>query len=108
MANLVKTGLGGHRIKKEAEKREGYYWTPSLWIPGAGMKFEYVDITTQEQLEAVTHDAAGRRLYAQASQTFTGLEVTTSGYTGTISGIDLAPSGTINLQVFNGLITDAY
>lgn len=100
MANLVKTGLGGHRIKKEAEKREGYYWTPPLWTPGSGMMFEYINITTQEDLEGATHDSDGRRLYAQASQTHTGLRVTTSGYTGTVSGA--------NLQILNGLIIDAY
>lgn len=101
MANLVKTGLGGHRIKKEAEKKEGYYWTPPLWIPGSGITFSHVDITTQEDLAGATHDAQGRRLYAQASQTHTGLYVTTSGYSGTVSG-------TVHLEILNGLITNAY
>jgi hypothetical protein len=101
MANLVNTGLGGHRIKKEAAKKEGYYWNPPLWIPGSGIQFRYVDITTQEDLEGASHDAAGRKLYAQASQTITGLQVTTSGYTGTVSG-------TMHLAILNGLIVDVY
>ena len=101
MANLVKTGLGGHRIKKQAEKKEGYYFSPPLWIPGSGIAFEYVDITTQEDLEGASHDSAGRKLYAQASQTVTGLQVTTSGYSGTVSG-------TVHLEILNGLIVNAY
>jgi hypothetical protein len=98
MANLVKTGLGGSRIKKESEKREGFYWDPPLWIPGEGITFEYVDINTAEDLATASHDAEGRILYPQASQTITGLQVTTSGYTGEIT----LASGTYN--VVNGLI----
>jgi hypothetical protein len=98
MANLVKTGLGGSRIAKEAEK--DYYWKPELLIPGAGIEFQYVDLTTKEELEAASHDSAGRLLYPQASQTRVGLQVTTSGYTGTISG-------TYALEIANGLIVDA-
>lgn len=100
MANLVKTGLGGSRRKKESEKREGYYWSPDLLIPGTGMKFEFVDIHTQEELNEAFHDPDGRIMYPQASQTITGLMVTPSGYTGTIT-----VSGSVELEVVNGLIT---
>lgn len=100
MANLVKTGLGGHRIAKEAEKREGYYWTPPLWVPGVGITFSYKDVTTKEDLDAATHDAQGRKMYPQASQTHTALEVTTSGFSGTASGTFTT------MTIVNGLITD--
>ena len=99
MANLVKTGLGGSRMKKEAEKN--YYWKPELFIPGEGVEFTLVDLTTKEELEGVMQDADGRIMYPQASQTRTGVRLTTSGYTGTASG-------TVHLEILNGLIVDVY
>ena len=99
MANLVETGLGGSRIQKEADK--DLYWKPNLLIPGEGMKFSLVDLTTKEELDAVMQDADGRMMYPQAAQTQTGLKITTSGYSGTVSGS--AISGYL-FEVVNGLI----
>lgn len=101
MANLVVTGLGGSRKKKESQKREGYYWKPDLMIPGSGVAFDYVDIHTKDELESAFQDDDGRIMYPQAAQTITGLMVTTSGYTGTVSG-------TVHLEILNGLIVNAY
>lgn len=97
MANLVKTGLGGSRMQKEADK--DLYWQPNLLIPGAGIQFDLVDLTTKEELDGAMQDADGRMMYPQASQTLTGLQITTSGYTGTVSG-------TVVMDVVNGLIVD--
>jgi hypothetical protein len=98
MANLVETGLGGSRIQKEADK--DLYWKPNLLIPGDGIQFSLVDLTTKEELDAVMQDADGRIMYPQASQSHTGLKITTSGYSGTASG-----TGTV-FTIVNGLITE--
>lgn len=100
MGNLVKTGLGGSRMKKEAEK--DLYFKPELLIPGDGVEFTFIDLITKEELEAVMHDADGRIMYPQAAQTRTGLQISTtaSGYSGTV-----VVSGSVTLTVANGLIT---
>jgi hypothetical protein len=99
MANLVETGLGGSRMQKEADK--DLYWKPNLLIPGDGIQFTLVDLITKEELDAVMQDADGRMMYPQASQTQTGLMITTSGYSGTVSG-SLVSS--FNIELVNGLI----
>lgn len=99
MGNLVNTGLGGSRMKKESEK--DFYWKPELLIPGTGMSFELVDIA-----QPGPTDSEGRTLYAQSAQTKTAVKIsstvsgtTVSGYTGTVT-----VSGAV-FTVVNGLIT---
>lgn len=112
MGNQVNTGLGGSRMKKEAEK--DFYWRPELLVPGTGMSFELVDIA-----QPGPTDSEGRALYAQSAQTKTAVkisstvsgvslagyateefvEATVSGYTGTVT-----VSGAV-FTIANGLIT---
>jgi len=70
MSNLVVTGLGGSRQKKESEK--DFYWKPDLLVPGSGIAFELVDIA-----QPGPTDSEGRALYAQSAQTWTGVKVST-------------------------------
>lgn len=100
MSNQVITGLGASRIQKDSDK--DLYWRPELLIPGSGVLFTLVDLTTKAELEGAMSDASGRMMYPQASQTLTGLKITTtaSGYTG-----DVVVSGSVTLTVVNGLIT---
>jgi hypothetical protein len=94
MANLVNTGLGGSRMKKESEK--DFYWKPELLVPGSGVAFELVDIAQPGPV-----DTEGRALYAQSAQTKTAVQISTtvSGYTGTVT-----VSGAV-FTVTNGIIT---
>lgn len=89
-------GLGGSRPEKDQAK--GLYFDPPLYMPSSGVVFTYVDVIDKAELEAGPNWDAN--LMPWATRHTKGLEIRTSGYTGTVSGTGVV------FEIYNGLIVD--
>jgi hypothetical protein len=94
----VNTGMGGSRIKKDADTK-GLYIDPGQFVPGSGIEFVYAKVVEAADLTADPNNVP------YGTKVSTQIKVQTTGYTGTVT-ISGAGGAKTDIEYYGGIVVN--